>query len=93
MVASGLTRQASQRENSVVGLKHTIKRRLYERYFQWEVWAAPAQWPDLEPHFWPSAETCKPFTMTTTERLYALYKAVEHVISRGIAGDFVECGV
>jgi hypothetical protein len=36
---------------------------------------------------------CKPFTMTTAERMYALYKGVEYVIKNNIEGDFVECGV
>jgi O-methyltransferase len=33
------------------------------------------------------------YTMTSPQRLYALYKSVEYVVSRGIQGDFVECGV
>src|SRR5271166_4952146 len=31
--------------------------------------------------------------MTSVERLYALYKAVEYLSAARIAGDFVECGV
>jgi O-methyltransferase len=31
--------------------------------------------------------------MTSVERLYALYKAVEYVVTARIPGDFVECGV
>ena len=36
---------------------------------------------------------CKPYTMTSIERMYALYKGVEYVIKNNIQGDFVECGV
>jgi hypothetical protein len=36
---------------------------------------------------------CKKFTLTTKERMYSLYKAVEYVINSKIPGDFVECGV
>lgn len=36
---------------------------------------------------------CKPYTMTTIERMYALYKATEYIIKNNIEGDFVECGV
>lgn len=36
---------------------------------------------------------CKPYTMTSTERMHALYKAVEYVVKNNIPGDFVECGV
>ena len=36
---------------------------------------------------------CKDYTMTSIERMYALYKSVQYVIDREIPGDFVECGV
>ena len=36
---------------------------------------------------------CKPYTMTSQERMYSLYKPVEHIIKSNIPGDFVECGV
>ena len=36
---------------------------------------------------------CKDFTMTSKERMYALYKSVEYLIKAGIPGDFIECGV
>ncbi len=32
------------------------------------------------------------FTMTSKEKMYALYKAVEYVIKHNLPGDFVECG-
>lgn len=35
----------------------------------------------------------KPYTMTSQERILALYDALEHVRNNGIQGDFVECGV
>lgn len=36
---------------------------------------------------------CKPYTMTSVERMFALYKGVEYVVKNNIPGDFVECGV
>jgi O-methyltransferase len=33
------------------------------------------------------------YTMTTPPRIYALARAVEYVIARGLPGSFVECGV
>jgi O-methyltransferase len=36
---------------------------------------------------------CKSFTMTSTERMYSLYKAVHYVLKNNIPGDFIECGV
>jgi O-methyltransferase len=48
---------------------------------------------DMEPAFLPIYAASRPFTMGTTERLYALFKAVEHVEARGVEGAIVECGV
>ncbi len=36
---------------------------------------------------------CKPYTMTSIERMYALYNAVRYTVQNNIEGDFVECGV
>ncbi len=36
---------------------------------------------------------CRPFTMTSVERLYSLYRAMHYVIKNKIPGDFIECGV
>jgi len=36
---------------------------------------------------------CKDYSMTSKERMYSLYKAVEYIVSSKIPGDFVECGV
>ena len=35
----------------------------------------------------------RPFTMTSSERIWSLLKAVDYVIDQPVAGDFVECGV
>lgn len=36
---------------------------------------------------------CKPFTMTSIERMYCLYNSVQYVVKNNIPGAFVECGV
>jgi hypothetical protein len=36
---------------------------------------------------------CKDYTMTSKERMYALYNLVRYVINQNIDGDFVECGI
>lgn len=36
---------------------------------------------------------CRPYTMTSIERMYALYNSVRYIIHNNIEGDFVECGV
>jgi hypothetical protein len=48
---------------------------------------------DLEPAFLRLYEQCRAETMTSIERMYAIYQAVEHVVRAGLPGDFAECGV
>lgn len=48
---------------------------------------------DMEPDFLKIWTHCKPYTMTSVERGYALYKATEYLVRQQIPGDFVECGV
>jgi len=48
---------------------------------------------DLEPEFLELLELCREETMTSLERLYALYNATRYVVESGIPGDLVECGV
>jgi hypothetical protein len=36
---------------------------------------------------------CKPYTMTSLERMYALYESVRYIVKAEIQGDFIECGV
>jgi hypothetical protein len=48
---------------------------------------------DVEPDFWDLYVRCKDYTMTSWERLYALYTAVLYIVANAIPGDFVECGV
>lgn len=48
---------------------------------------------NLEPEFLDVYGQCREYTMTSWERLYALYKAVQYIVGRSIPGDLVECGV
>ena len=48
---------------------------------------------DNDEKFIKAYKKCKKYTMTSKEKMYALYKSVEYVIDAGISGDFVECGV
>lgn len=48
---------------------------------------------DMDPPFLEIAKVCAPFTMTSIERMYALYKAVEYIVTLDVPGDLVECGV
>jgi hypothetical protein len=49
--------------------------------------------PDFSPEDIEIIETVAPYTMTTPERIYALVRAVEYIVSAQVAGDIVECGV
>jgi len=51
--------------------------------------------PDLreEREFLAAHERCRAFTMTSTERMFALWQAARHVAQARIEGDVVECGV
>lgn len=48
---------------------------------------------DLEPEFVELYELTREQTMTSLERMHALYTATRYIIDNDIAGDFVECGV
>ena len=54
----------------------------------------PGVFPDIkDAEFWGIYKSCSAFTMTSVERMYALYSSVNYVLSNGIKGSFVECGV
>ena len=48
---------------------------------------------DTDPRFQELYEKCRPYTMTSVEALYALYKSVEYIVASNLAGDFAESGV
>jgi hypothetical protein len=48
---------------------------------------------DLEPEFLELYELCREQTMTSLERMYALYSATRYIVENELPGDFVECGV
>jgi O-methyltransferase len=50
-------------------------------------------YPDIEHDFINMASLCSPYTMTSVERMYSIFKCVEYIIKSNIVGDFVECGV
>jgi O-methyltransferase len=49
--------------------------------------------PDFDSAFAGVYSRCVPYTMTSPERMYALWTAVRHVCRQHIPGDLVECGV
>lgn len=47
----------------------------------------------LDKDFKEIYDFCRPYTMTSLERMYALYKACEYIAQANVFGDLVECGV
>ncbi len=47
----------------------------------------------VEEEFVDILKKCKGFTLTSVERMYALYQATKYIIDHDIPGDLVECGV
>lgn len=49
--------------------------------------------PDMEPEFVAIYEPLRRLTITSLERMYGLYKAVEYIVQHRLPGDIVECGI
>ena len=49
--------------------------------------------PDMDPEFVATYAAGVNATMTSAERMYALWQATRHVITTGVRGALVECGV
>ncbi len=53
-----------------------------------------SQYIDIkDKEFWEIYNLCSSYTMTSVERMFALYSSVNYVLKNNIKGDFVECGV
>ena len=65
--------------------------------FEYAPAPAPADllvvYPDFDPAFVPAYACAREFTMTSPERMYALWQGVRQVLRRQVPGAFVECGV
>lgn len=48
---------------------------------------------DMEKDFYKYHELIKDYTMTTTERMYAMYNSIDYLEKNHIEGAIVECGV
>jgi O-methyltransferase len=54
---------------------------------------ARSRWVEQEPDFVPIMEQARPYTMTSVERMFAMYQAVRYIEEAKIEGAIVECGV
>lgn len=48
---------------------------------------------DMDPGFLPVYEKCRRFSMTSAQRMFALYKAIIYIEQAAVPGSIVECGV
>lgn len=48
---------------------------------------------DIDKEFFEIYEQCKEFTLTSLERMHALYMSIRYLAVNNIPGDLVECGV
>lgn len=55
--------------------------------------SVPSDISACDPSFQDFFRQCKPFTMTSVERMYALYLATEYIHRARVPGAVVECGV
>lgn len=55
----------------------------------------PNEKPEVQygAEFLDIVKKAEPFTMTSIERMFALYQAVQYVVNNKVHGDYVECGV
>jgi len=49
--------------------------------------------PDADPEARATIRRVKPYTMTSPERIFSVIQAARYIVSAGIAGEIVECGV
>lgn len=66
-----------------------LKGLLYRRGYK----LIPVYPPDMGDPFKAEVAACKPYTMTSVERMFSLAMAVRFLVESKVAGDFVECGV
>lgn len=52
-----------------------------------------ANYEDLDPEFRPIMDVARQYSMTSVERMYAVYKSIEYLEKAKIPGAIVECGV
>jgi len=75
----------------LMSLRHSLKRRFGRSKVSLRL---EESYPDiLDPAFHAAMELCREATMTSIDRLYALFAATRYVIEARVPGAFVECGV
>jgi len=77
----------------MLGRAMNVLRRIVDRSQGPQVEGSAAPPPDMEPEFIELYERFKAYSMTSIERMYAFYQALDYISTSGLEGDVVECGV
>jgi O-methyltransferase len=73
--------------------KNPILRALRKRGYELVKTGVPAADLLEDPHFAAAFAAARPYTMTSPERMHALFYATRYVVQREVPGAIVECGV
>ncbi len=76
-------------------VKDSLVSEEYQTDFQTmlDQYAKQVRFADVEPEFLAMVDKVRRYTMTSVERLYALWSSVGYVCKAPVPGDIVECGV
>jgi hypothetical protein len=74
-------------------LLHRFMHRLGYAIISREEFEARGRIPEISPEDAAVIDRVRPLTMTSIERIWACIQATRYASERGLAGDFVECGV
>lgn len=91
MVTQGKQVDPAIEESFAAHMRHEERERDHQR--DAEQYETKSRRADMDPAFLPIYERCRPFTMTSVERMYALFSAVRYLEQARIGGAIVECGV
>jgi O-methyltransferase len=100
--AERLTREVRDLKARLAAMESSRWWRLHPRFALQRLRAKDESRPEDEQHLFPfdfdeaDKELYRrvgPYTMTTPPRVFALVRAVEYLVSRGVPGAVVECGV
>ena len=71
----------------------SLLRPLRQKLFPQPAAPVPGETVELSPADEAIAQRCRPYTMTSPERMASLLDSVEYIVKRNLPGAFAECGV
>src|SRR5690242_7250333 len=79
-------------EDTHIMVRDLGKREFFRKLAR-KVYPPPPHYGDFDEADIQLIEKVRPFTMTSSELIYTLVRAIEYIIRNDIPGDLVECGV